>query len=90
MKGTLKQFLKVWKNIRIGYNKKINHKKPSIFITRNTNLTTKAAINQIMPYKSSSSKMKYLDLPTSFSRAKKQELLMRINKKLEGWKYKLL
>lgn len=72
---------------------KINHNMSSIFIMRNSNSTTKALIAQILPYKPSSSKMKYLVLPTSFTGAENQsfkDLLEKINNKLEGQKTKLL
>lgn len=72
---------------------KFNLNKSSIFFTRNTNYSIRAAITHILTYKSSSFKTKYLGLPTSFNRAKKEsfkDLIEKINNKLEGWKSKLL
>lgn len=72
---------------------RINQSKFSIFITQNTSQATRRMLSVNMPYKESSSKIKYLGLLTTFGRSRKEdykEMLEKINKHLEGWKSKML
>ncbi|KAF5469211.1 hypothetical protein F2P56_013300, partial [Juglans regia] len=72
---------------------KINNSKSSIQFSNNSRQATKSAIRHILQFKTSSSKIKYLGVPLNSGSPMKSHLndiLVKIQDKLAGWKSKLL
>ena len=70
-----------------------NSGKSSIRFSKNTNLSTVALILDILPYSPNPDKSIYLGLPILFGNSKKatfQNIIDRVNSKIDGWRAKYL
>ena len=71
----------------------VNFDKSAMFFTRNTPMMLRGEISEVLDNMREAHSGKYLGLPMTIGRAKKQVfgyLLSNISSKLQGWKQKLL
>ncbi|KAA3487156.1 reverse transcriptase [Gossypium australe] len=71
----------------------VNFNKSTIFYSSNTKAETKEVVSSILGVRSSSNPEKYLGLPNVVGKRKKeafQNLLDRINRRIDGWSTRLL
>jgi hypothetical protein len=75
------------------FGQSINFGKSSIRFSKNTNPSTIALILDIVPYSPNPAKSIYLGLPILFGNFKKaafQNIIDRVNSKMDGWRAKSL